>query len=390
VIDMGWMNKDVALISVSAFFADLGYQAIIAALPIILVYSLGGSPAEFGLASAIAFGGGAVSAYIGGIAGDRYGRKKMAVIGNLLIVIMALVGIATNSFQAIIFFALGWWARNFRTPSRRAMLSEASPKVYRSSAFGFLHLLDIGGGAIAVLILILLLSYGFKLNSIILLAAIPLLVSTLVLIPVKAGADQAPTIKQARIETKQTHPGNGTYRAVLAAATLFGFSYYNLGFPILTVFQISGSDVYGIASYLVYLSASAFAGYVTGIRIKLHSKTKTLAGFGYLAAGGGSVLMGAAFYFKQILLAYFAVGILGVSLGVIEVLEPTIISLISKKRLTGKAMGSLTASRSVGIVVSNIVMGVIYVLSPVYSYAYAFVMAAAAGVVILLFAREVK
>ena len=44
----------------------------------------------------------------------------------------------------------GWWARNLRTPSRRVMLVEAVPdEASRSSAFGFLHALDVGGGALA-------------------------------------------------------------------------------------------------------------------------------------------------------------------------------------------------------------------------------------------------
>ena len=54
-----WLNSNVLFISLSAFFADLGYQAVLVMFPIFLVLDLHSSIIYFGIASAISYGIGA-------------------------------------------------------------------------------------------------------------------------------------------------------------------------------------------------------------------------------------------------------------------------------------------------------------------------------------------
>ena len=151
-----WLNRNILFISLSAMFADLGYQTIIAGFPILLVLYFGASPTLFGLASALAFGIGSFLGYLGGKIGDIYGNKKIAIIGNLLIPLLSLIGLAVSPIVAISLFCGGWWARNFRTPSRRKLLSDSARKSAKTKAFGFLHMLDIGGGMLSIIILLIL------------------------------------------------------------------------------------------------------------------------------------------------------------------------------------------------------------------------------------------
>jgi nitrate/nitrite transporter NarK len=87
-----WLKRDVLLISLSAFFADAGYQALIAGFPIFLVLDLRAPVYILGIAMALAYGIGSVFAYAGGILSDRYGKKKIAIAGNLLIPILSFTG----------------------------------------------------------------------------------------------------------------------------------------------------------------------------------------------------------------------------------------------------------------------------------------------------------
>ena len=177
-----WLNRDVLLISFSAFFSDLGYQTAVALFPIFLVITLKAPSYEFGLASAFAFGGGAIIAYFGGLLGDKYSYKWLSVLGNAFIPLLSLLGLTTSPIIAISLFSGGWWARNFRTPSRRALLVRSTSPETRGKVFGFLHMLDIGGGMISIFTLLTLILIGLGYTQILLLTIIPLLIATILLL----------------------------------------------------------------------------------------------------------------------------------------------------------------------------------------------------------------
>src|SRR5579864_3209125 len=194
-----WLTRDAFLLSLSAFFADLGYQAVTALFPLFLVGDLHQSPLTYGLITGVSFGVGSLFAFIGGKAGDRFSKKRVAIAGNCLIPLMSLSGLFSAAWAAGALFILGWWARYFRTPARRALLVEVSPPEHRSKVFGFLHAMDIGGGMLAVFGALGLMLLKVPIGTIILLTAAPLFASTAVLFFVRE--EKAPsTVKTASEE----------------------------------------------------------------------------------------------------------------------------------------------------------------------------------------------
>ena len=383
------MNREVLLISFSAFFADLGYQTVIAIFPIFLVIALKASPITYGIATALAFGIGSIFGYLGGILGDKFSYKKIAILGNLFVPLLSLVGLAISPVVAIVLFASGWWARNFRSPPRRSMLVSASASKDRGKAFGFLHALDIGGGMLSIVILIVLLISRISYSSAILLTAIPISFSTVLLLFAK---DTKRHHKRHNLSKGSSIMGGkatrSAYFGILAATLLYGFSYYSLGFPILTIAQKS-SNIAGIGSYAVYLGVSAVAGYYIGSR-KLN-RIKALGIAGYMLSGIGTLGLGFAYLLGNgVDIFYLMVAIIGLSLGVIETLEPTIVSFMKNHGSVGSGMGALTASRSFGVFAANIIMGFLYIANPFYSYAYAGLISVAAGCIILYYGKGFK
>ncbi len=381
------MNRDVLLISFSAFFADLGYQAALAIFPIFLVIGLGAPASTYGIANAIAFGVGAAFGYLGGVLGDRYNYKYVAILGNALIPLISLVGLTYSVVAAVALFSGGWWARNFRSPARRSMLVESTSKTDRSKVFGFLHALDIGGGMLSIALVLVMIYFGISYNSIFLLTIFPIVISTLLLAPTTNIRKKAARIvgqSAGRLGEKARVAGR-TYRGIVAATALYGFSSYSLGFPILTIAKGS-NPIIGIGSYGVYLGVSAVAGYAVG-SIKWLDKIKVLSIIGYALSGGGTMLLGIGYLYGSIPVEYLAVAILGFSLGVIETLEPTIVSFIKNMRSIGRGMGALTGSRSFGIFFANLIMGILYVFSPIYSYTYAAIVSVVAGAMVLVYGR---
>ncbi|MEM3670786.1 MAG: MFS transporter [Thermoprotei archaeon] len=385
-----WLNRDVLLISFSAFFADLGYQGVFAAIPIVLVQIEQAPPYVYGVVMAFSFGLGSLLSYAGGIAGDRYGRKKVAILGNSLIPLLSFSGLPSTPLASGTLFAGGWISRNFRTPARRAMLVEATNKDTVSKAFGFLHALDVGGGFLSALLVVVLLAVGFTASKVVLYSVIPLIASTLVLVYVKRGGAGR---SGGSPKTVDVSPDAGSdkrvFRGLLVATAIFGLSTYSLGFPVLTILKEGLSDALGVATYAMYLGSSAIAGYALG-STRIHPlKATALAGYGL--ASVSSLAIAAAYFLKlPFATIYVATAGLGVSAAAAETFEPVLVSRLVKAANLSKGMGSLGAYRSLGLFVTNLVMGFIFTFSVFDSYVYAALSAAAACIILLYVAKPVR
>lgn len=328
---------------------------------------------------------------VGGRLGDRYGKKRLAIAGNLLIPLMSVSVLFPNVVVVGSLFVLGWWARYFRTPPRRAWLVEVSDPDRRSKIFGFLHALDVGGGMIAVAYSTVLVLVGVPLQQIVLVTAVPLLVSSLALAIANARPHVAFVVASSRakegLEQTQDHEektNRFVFRWLLISATLFGFSYYALGFPIVTVAQTQGSAVLGILTFGIYLGVSAIAGYLLG-SVRAKRPLRTLWMLGYLLAAASSFVIGSSYAFHYGLgLYYIGAAGLGFATGSVETFEPVLTSTLVKSSKLSSGMGWLSSSRAIGLFTSNVVMGVLFTFSQFGSYLYAAGTAVVAAAILLV------
>ncbi len=380
------MTSDALLLCFSAFFADLGYQGVAALFPLYIVFTLHQPVYWYGVVTAIAFGAGSLFAYLGGLAGDRFDKKYVAIAGNACIPLMALSGLGGSLFISALLFTLGWWARYFRTPPRRALLVHVTPPRDRGFAFGFLHALDIGGGMFSALFALLFIALHVPIGVIILYAIIPLAISTALLFFVRRAMlylDESPL---------RRHSGNDASRDadrtlflfLLAAATLYGFSFYNLGFPILTATGGSATTVgyeLGILAFVIYLGISAVSGYILGAAKLSPLRSLWLAGYLPSALGSGLIALSVVFHMNE-LAFYLFVAVLGLGMGAVETFEPTLVSSLICSTTLSRGMGFLSVSRSIGQFLSNLIMGVLFSLSRSAPYFYAFASAILATIVL--------
>jgi MFS family permease len=389
-----WITRDVLLISLSAFFADMGYQAVTAVFPLLIVVELKEPAYVYGLLLALSYGVGSLFSLYGGRLGEKHDKKRLALIGNLLIPLMSISVLSPNVVILGALFVLGWWARYFRTPTRRAWLVEVSDPAHRSRVFGFLHALDVGGGMIAVVYSVVLLLLGFSVQAIVLVTAIPLIVSSLSLALAGTTPDERFLLERdSEVATGKNATGQEkgvmesfVFRMLLLSATLFGFSYYALGFPIVTVARSQGSAVLGIITFGIYLGVSALAGYSLGA-LRSGRPLRTLWSLGYLVAAASSLVIGISYLSQSGLgLYYLGAAGLGFATGSVETFEPVLTSTLAKSRLSS-GMGWLSSSRAIGLFVSNIAMGILFTFNEFDSYLYAAITAAVAAAV-LLFAEK--
>ena len=477
-----WRTHDVWAISLSAFFADLGYQGVLAGLPLFMVITLHASVALYGLAMALGFGGGSLIAYLGSRLGDRIGHRKLAIIGNSAIPLLSLTALVASPVAAITFFCTGWWARNLRSPSRRVMLTKSTTESTRTQAFGFLHALDIGGGIFAGIYMIVSIAEGLSYRYVFLGTIIPLVVSTFCLTITDHGLDHSPDGQPAphgRSNESGALPANGNASseidaetagdpattttttaadaavaatatttaadtavaatatdtgvtagptgkvvtgssgipptgsstsssgkpptgssgkpmlprnailAILAATVLFGFSSYSVGFPILTASRGAHSPALGLVAFLVFNTVSAATGMTLSgyLGSTWHRRFRNLGIFGYLPAAIGAALLGISAALKlPYLVILLSIAILGLSLGIVETLEPSIMSVIRPEG--GSGFGLLSAYRSAGLFAGNLIMGLLYTLGAAWSYGYAAIVAFAGASILLLTMRS--
>jgi hypothetical protein len=388
----GWLTKDVLLISLSAFFADMGYQAVTAVFPVLIVVTLKHPAYVYGILLGLSYGVGSLFSLVGGVLGNKFRKKPMALLGNLMIPLMSLSGLTLNLTVIGILFILGWWARYFRTPIRRAWLVEISNPSYRPKIFGFIHALDVGGGIIAVTYSIMLLILGISLQDIILMTSVPLLISSLCL--GLAGTKIHPDFRltspevevKDKIKDERERINDSLFNAIILSATLFGFSFYAFGFPIVTVAETTKNALLGILTYGVYLGISAVSGYLLG-STRGNSPLRTLWSLGYLLAALSSFFVGLSYRIRSNLILYYigAAG-LGFATGSIETFEPALTSILVKTTQLSSGMGKLSSSRALGLFVSNIIMGFIFSINQFDSYLYA-AFASLCAALILVFAE---
>jgi len=363
------MNREVLRISLSAFFADLGYQTAVVLFPLILVIHFGVPIWLYGVVEAVNYGVGSSMGFLGGWAGDLLGRKRVAVVGNALIMVISLLGFVRYWWEAFLVFMVGWWARNFRTPPRRAMLTEVTEPSERGRAFGILHALDIAGATLSILYTAVFLLLKVPIEYILVVTAVPLAMSTVVLAMVNAGGSRVGVVRGAGV--------NRLALVVIVSTFFFGFSQYSFGFPVITTAQFTREDYLAVLGYGVFLVSSAVFGYVFG-RLRINEYLG-LAMLGYLVSSAASVGL-ALLSPMGILGIYPMVALLGVAVASAEVFEPTIISRLIPGEAMGSGMGLLTFGRSMGIFLGNTTMGLLYQVS--YTYAYLF--AAASSLVAFL------
>ncbi len=374
--DGRWLSRDALLLSFSAFFADAGYQGVTALYPLFLVLELHQSPFLYGLFTGLGFGIGSLFAFVGGRLGDRLPKKPIIIVGNLGILLLALSGTPTTPWVSGLLFMAGWWFRYLRTPPRRALLTQVTPPDSRTKVFGFLHVLDIGGGMVSVAAAIVLLLLHVKVGHIIAFAAIPLAISTLLLLPV--GKSQLYPVEEPAAATSRDPQAAARNRrrvrrmfvAILAAASLYGFSFYNLGFPVLSATTISRAMVAGLATYGLYLGVSAISGWLLGLaNLK---GLRPLWGWGFLPSALASLAIAAnAFLHGGPWAFYPEVALLGLGMGAVETYEPALTASVRTTGNISSGMGWLSVARSLGQFGSNFAMGALFVVGEPYAYVFA-------------------
>ena len=149
------MSRNVVLLGLTSMLTDISSEMVATILPLYLVFGLGLSPLQFGVADGLYQG---VTAFVrlgGGFVADRWRRyKEVAAFGYALSAVcklgLVVVGSAWTALTAVL--VLDRSGKGIRTAPRDAMISLSSDRSGMATAFGVHRALDTAGAMLGPLV----------------------------------------------------------------------------------------------------------------------------------------------------------------------------------------------------------------------------------------------
>lgn len=179
------LGRNVIALGAVSFLTDVSSEMIYPLLPVFLTATLGADAAFVGAIEGAAETTAALLKLASGWWSDKVRRRKpLVVIGyGIASVARPLVAIAQSAAQVLAIRVSDRVGKGIRNAPRDALIAESVDPSIRGRAFGFHRAMDNAGGVLGPLIAFAVLTWHFAaLRTVFWLAAIPALLSVLVLV----------------------------------------------------------------------------------------------------------------------------------------------------------------------------------------------------------------
>lgn len=380
-----WLNRTVLGIGLASLFSDVGHEMATSAMPALLA-SLGAGSATLGVIEGVADGLSSFAKLAAGHYSDRLRRRKpLAVIGYFMTASgMASFALATQAWHVLVARVFGWVGRGARTPVRNVLLTEATTPETYGRAFGLERTMD-SAGAIVGPLLALVFATVLSARHVFVLTLIPGVVAALlVALLVKEKAHERgparPFVANARALPR-------SFRRFLAGVGVAGLGDYSNTLLILWATQAwtprlgaHRAATLAMAFYVgynvVYTASCSLAGWLAD----RYAKHRVLAlGYSLAVVPAVALLLPGDAYLK------FAVvfGISGLYMGFWETVESTIAATLLPDDARGSGFGVLATVNGLGDLVSSVLVGSLWALSPYLAMGFVIVTSLAGATVIV-------
>jgi MFS family permease len=182
VVSPGETKRVVRTFGVASFLHDMGADMVFSIWPLFLRNTLGASMTAVGLVDGIGDAFVALSQAVSGYYSDRLRKRKVFVWMGYLFGAIARFGYAyAHTWQAIIPFRILDRSGKMRGSPRDAIIADLSTNANRGRHFGFQRAMDNFGAVTGVLIALVLIRF-LEYRTIFLLAAIPSILATVLVV----------------------------------------------------------------------------------------------------------------------------------------------------------------------------------------------------------------
>ena len=386
------LTANVVVLGFVSFFTDVSSEMIFPILPFFLIQVLSANALIVGLVEGVAESVGTFSKIFSGRLSDSAGKRKRFVAAGY--------GLST-AMKVLFPFARSWpeflgmrilerTGKGVRDAPRDALLTESTPPETRGKAFGFHRSMDTAG-AIAgpVVTLILLATVAASLTRadayrlILLLAAVPALVSVLVVLMVREPP-RTPTRSQ---------PLRVAFRGIprpllvfLGIASLFSFADFSYVFLLLRAGILFGTTQ-AILLYVLYNVVYAAHAFPAGI-LSDRVGRKPVVLIGYLAFIAMSTLLAVSGEFLVLVAAFV---LYGLSYGMAEGTQRALVADFAPAEIKATVLGAYHTSIGIVRLGSGVVAGLLWIVfMPQATFAFGAIAAAVAAIGLALWKPPVK
>jgi MFS family permease len=380
-----WIDRNVAGMTVTSFFGDVGYEMVNAVLPGFLA-SIGVAAAALGWIEGASDALSSFTKLVAGWYSDRLGRRKPIVtLGYLLSgSAMSLFAIAASWPVVLAGRLVAWFGRGIRSPLRDAMLFDSAPPEARGKVFGLHRAGDTAGAVLGPLIGVGLLATLPRPNvsapyrAIFLVSLIPGMLAAASIVFLVRETRTAGSPRRRLWVSVRTMPR--PYVRFLTGVGLFGMGDFAHTLLTLAAAQLlmpgygalKAGEIAALL-YTVHNAVSAFAAFLAGVWGD-HANKRLLLAFAYFLGGATGFAVAALFFWYatggMALIGVFTLA--GVYLGFQDALEGAIPGAMVGSEVRGTAYGLMGAVNGCGDLVASALTGTLWtVVSPGTAFACA-------------------
>lgn len=269
------LPRNVVLLGVTSFFADVSGEMIYPLVPIFLTGTLGAPVAVVGLIEGVAESTASLVKLGSGWFSDRIGRRMPLVISGYGLATIGKLLLALAFAWPVVLVArfVDRFGKGVRGSPRDALIADSAPPELRGRAFGLHRSMDTAGAVVGPLLALFLVAFlDDRLRLVFLLAVIPGLLSVLSLTLVREGP--GPPRSASSAASAGTPSLLQTFRDMdrrlllfMAASLVFAIGNSSDIFLILRAKDLGLSTTATVLAYVlynfVYMSAALPAGIIS-------------------------------------------------------------------------------------------------------------------------------
>ena len=362
---------------------DISTEMIFPLFPLFTVEVLGASAAAIGLIEGIAESTASLLKVASGWWSDKIRRRKPIIIAGygLSTVVKPALAVAASWPHALAVRFADRVGKGVRTSPRDALIADSTRKKVRGKAFGLHRALDTVGAVVGPAIAFLLLPIlGYR--GVFLIAAIPAIISVLVLVLFVKEVKKGRKISRPIIRGVSFSP---EFKLYLGIAAIFAIGNFSWAFFILAAKSLGIAAEYTILLYMLYNLIYALTSLPAGLLSDRVGRRPVIA-FGYAIFGVtcvGFALIGSAW------LAIFLFALYGLFKGITDGVQKAYVSDLVAPQVRGTAMGAFDTAVGLAAFPASFVVGIIwYSVGAWAAFTYGAVLSFAAAVLLIVAIRK--
>ncbi len=370
------ISRNVLLLSAVSLLTDVSSEMVYPLVPLFLSGTLGAPASIVGVIEGFAESTASIFKWVFGALSDRWGKRKPFCLAGYGLAAFTKPLLAAASAWPLVLCArvLDRFGKGLRGSPRDALIADSTPAELRGRAFGFHRSGDSIGAVAGPLLAILLLSvlHG-NLRTAFLIAFVPGILSTLLILPVR----ERPAVPNPRpIFSLAVAAKNLPLRRFLLITLLFALGNSSDMFLILRAKQLGASSTIAVLLFAIGNLLNVLSSYRAGILSDRLGRRGILT-VGFFLFSGIYLAFGLA---RSVGILWLLYPVYGLYLGLTDGVSKALVVDLVASEDRGSALGLQAAVTGVCALPASIVAGLLWQrIGPGAAFTYGAITAGMAG-----------